>query len=167
MVPSSSPAALAVVPQAPEESGLAQAAAAQGLLQGDFFFLPGLHDVLKAGGHPDQRAAHGNAPGLGRGDALGLAAADALPLALGHKGENLQHQVGDERPHQVLPLTGIQEGHIQHGDVHLLLLRQQPPLVLDFLIISSQAVDALDIEQIARPEPLYQLLILRPGEILA
>ena len=46
-------------------------------------------------------------PGLGRSNPLGLAFADTLPLILCHKGQDLEHEIRDEGPHEVLAVAGI------------------------------------------------------------
>ena len=60
------------------------------------------------------------APGFCRRNALGLPLADVFPLALGHEGEDLQHQVGDEGAHEIFSGAGVQQRHINHADVHAL-----------------------------------------------
>lgn len=112
------------------------------------------------------RAAEHHAPGLGRRDALLLPLADVLPFVLGHKGENLQHQVRDEGAHQVPALPGVQQGHVDDADVRADLLGEHPPLILNLLVIASQPVDAQDVQQVARPQPLDQPLVLGTPEIL-
>ena len=52
---------------------------------------------------------------------------------------------------KILAPPGVQQGHVQHHNVDLFLLGENPPLILNFLIISPQPVDALDVEQIVRP----------------
>ena len=58
----------------------------------------------------------------------------------------MQHEVGDEGSHQVLALSGVQQGHIQNTDVDALFLGQKPPLLLYFLVIPPQTVDAEHIQ---------------------
>ena len=57
-------------------------------------------------------------PGLGRSNPLGLAFADTLPLILCHKGQDLEHEIRDEGPHEVLAVAGIQQGHVHNADVN-------------------------------------------------
>ena len=49
------------------------------------------------------RSAEFDASKLGGGYALSLAFFDVVALAFGHEGQNLEHQIGDEGAHQVLP----------------------------------------------------------------
>ena len=144
-----------------------------------------LTDDLKAGGAPNMNFEHelitvilnegysdfvmdaARAAGAGGGDALGLAGADVFPFALGHEGENLQDEIGDEGPHEVLAVAGVQEGHVQDADVHADVLGEQPPLVLDVLVVAAQAVDAGHAEQVPGPQALHQALVLGALEILA
>ena len=68
--------------------------------------------ILRQG---QRRTAKLHAPGLGRRNALRLPLFDALPLALGHKGQNLQNQIGDEGVHQVPALPGVQHQQIKNA----------------------------------------------------
>ncbi len=112
-----------------------------------------------------QRATNrGKFSGRGAG---GLPGAYVLPLALGHKGQDLQHQIGNEGAHQILPPAGVQQGHVQHAHVGGFLLGQHPPLLQDFPVVAAQAVDAGHIEQVPRPQPAHHALILGPLKILA
>ena len=113
------------------------------------------------------RSAEPDAPGLRRRDALPLPLTDVGALVFRHEGQHLQDNIAEEGPHQVLAPAGIQERHIQHHNVNALLLGENPPLILDFFIVASQPVDALDVEQIVRLESSDQLFILRTVEILA
>ena len=79
----------------------------------------------------------------------------------------MQDNIAEEGPHQVLASPGVQQRHIQHHNVDLLLLGEYPPLILDFFIVASQPVDALDVEQIVRLQFSDQLFVLRPVEVLA
>ena len=49
---------------------------------------------------------------------------------------------------EILAPAGVQQGHVQHHDVHALLLSQDAPMILQFSIISAETVYALDKEQI-------------------
>ena len=73
---------------------------------------------------------------------------NVFTFVLRNEGKHLQHEVGNERPKQILVTPCIQEGHVQHPNVHLFLLREQLPLPLDFFIVAAQPVNAGDAEQI-------------------
>ena len=81
--------------------------------------------------------------------------------------EDLQDEIGDEGPHEVLAVAGVQEGHVQDADVPAEVLGEQPPLVLDVLVVAAQAVDAGHAEQVPGPQALHQALVLGALEILA
>ena len=115
----------------------------------------------------DRRAAEFYAAGFRGGDALRLPLSDKLPLVLRHERQDLQHKIGDKRSHQVLPLPGVQQRHIQNADIRLLFLGQHAPLILHLFIIAPQPVDALDHEQIARLQFFDQLFVLRAIKIFA
>lgn len=51
-----------------------------------------------------------------RGDALRLSLPDELPLRQSHITEQLQNDVGDQRPGEIPIFSGIQQGHIQHDN---------------------------------------------------
>ena len=104
--------------------------------------LPRLDDLPEILRHRDFRPAEFHPLCLCRRDSLRLSFPDVLTLVLRHKGQNLQHQIGNERPHQILAVAGIQQGHIQNADVDPALFCQYPPLRQNILIIPSQAVYA-------------------------
>ena len=116
----------------------------------DFPGLPppvGIGKALRQGrGGPSEP----DALGLCCRDTLRLSRPDVGALVLRHEGENLQDNIAEESPCQILAPPGVQQGHVQHHDVHPLLFGEDQPLILDFLIVSSQPVDALDIEQVVR-----------------
>ena len=101
------------------------------------------------------------------GDALRLTLADVGTLILRNKGKHLQHNVAEERSHQVFASPGIQQRHIQHHDVDALFLCEHPPLLQNFRVVAAQTVNALDIEQIVFFHFPKQLLILRTVKIFA
>ena len=76
--------------------------------------LPDFRDALR----PFQgRPPEAHPPlGLGRGDALRLPLPDELPFRLGHVAQQLQNDVGDQRPGEILVFPGVQQGHVQHHD---------------------------------------------------
>ena len=87
------------------------------------------------------------------GDALRLTLMDELPLCLGHIAEQLQNDVGDQGPGEIPVLPGIQQGHIQHDNGRALLLGDDPPLLQNFVVIPTQAVNALDHKGITLFQP--------------
>ena len=95
-----------------------------------------------------KRSAKPHTPQSGSGDTFRLSLFDVGALILSDKGKDLQYDVAEEGSHQVFPSAGVQQGHIQNHDVNSFLFREIAPLILDFLIIASQTVNAFDIEQI-------------------
>ena len=79
----------------------------------------------------------------------------------------MKGQVGDEGADQVLPVPGVQQGHVDDADVRPDVLGQRPPLILDFPVAPPKPVDAQDVEQVARPQLSHQPLVLGPVEVLA
>ena len=94
-------------------------------------------DLVKILRQRQRRAAKLHTPRHSRRDALRLTAADILPLRLGHKGQDLQDQIGDKRPHQVASVPGIQQRHVDDTDIHPSFFGQDAPLLLDVLIVAA------------------------------
>ena len=87
------------------------------------------------------------------GDALRLSLPDELPLRLSHITEQLQNDVGDQRPGEIPIFSGIQQGHIQHDNGRALLFGNDPPLLQNLIVISAQPVNALDHKGITLFQP--------------
>lgn len=116
-------------PQAAVEGAFTQAGAPQGLLEVNPLMLPLLHHSGEIFRRGHRGPAEPNAPGLGRGDALRLPLADIHPLIFRHEGEHLEHDVAEEGAHEILAPSRVQQGHVQHRDVHPLLLGEHTPLL--------------------------------------
>lgn len=144
-----------------------QTATLHGFREFDLPALPCADDPLEVVRGRYRGPAKVDASRAGSGDALCLSTADALALVLGHEAQYLQHEVGDERAHQVLAVAGVQKRHVDHADIHPDLLRQHPPLAQYLLVIASQPVDAEDVQQVAGLQAPDELSILRPVEVLA
>ena len=104
---------------------------------------------------------------LCRRDALGLPLADELPFRLGHIAEKLQDDVRDQRSGQILILPRVQQRHIQHHNGGAFFLGNDAPLFQDFIIIASQAVDALDNKGVAAFYFAYQFLVILPLKVFS
>ena len=154
-------------PEPPVKRGLRQTDGPQRVVQRELTALPGRYDLGEIGRYGPAGPAEPDAPGLGGGDALRLPPVDGLPLRLGHEGQDLQHQVGDEGAQQVLALPRVQQRHIQHADVCAHLPGEDAPLLLQLLIAAAQPVDAQDIQQITAAQPAQQLLVLGALKVLA
>lgn len=99
---------------------------------------------------------------LGCHDALGLPLADVVPFGLSDIAEDLQDQIRDECPGEVLFLfPGVEQRHVQDDDIDLLFLGDDLPLLQDLFIIPSQRVDRMQIEDISRSELLHHPQIAR------
>ena len=64
-------------------------------------------------------------------------------------------------------MSGIEKEHIKCADIGALLYDQNLPLILYFLVISPQAVNAFDVDQIVSFQFARQPLILWAIKILA
>ena len=108
-----------------------------------------------------------HATGFCRRNALRLTLPVELPFRLCNIRKKLQNNVRDHHTGQVLALLCVEQRHIQNDDVHLLLLRQEPPLLQNFIVIAPKPVDALDHDGISGFELSQEPLIPRPLEVLA
>lgn len=96
------------------------------------------------------------APCLGGGDTLALTAADKGALRLGHISQDLEHQIRNKHPGQVVMADGgVQKGHVQHFDISADLPGDFTPLLQNLPVIPSQPVDAFNDQQI----PFFNLFI--------
>ena len=107
-----------------------------------------MHGFLEMLRRFQRRSAKPDAPGFRRFDPFRLPLADVGSLVFRNEGEYLQHDIAQEGSHQVFPPPGAQKRHIQDYDIDPFLFRKDPPLVLDLLVVASQTVYALDIEQV-------------------
>ena len=103
----------------------------------------------------------------GSRDSLRLTLPDIFPLCLGHIAQKLKHNIRNQRSGQIVPLPCVEQGHVEHHDIHLFLFCENPPLLQNFIIIPAKPVDALDDKRIARLELFDQALIDRTLKILA
>ena len=81
---------------------------------------------------------------LGGSDAFRLALLDVFALCLRHVVQKLKNDVRNQGSGQIASLPGIQQGHIEHHNIYLLLFRKNPPLLQNFIIVSAKPVDALN-----------------------
>ena len=77
----------------------------------------------------------------------------------------MQHNVAEERTHQVFSSPGVQQGHIQHHDVNSLVLGQHSPLDLNLLVVTPQPVNALDVKDVPRFQPAHHALVGRTVKV--
>ena len=105
--------------------------------------------------------------GFRSGNTFRLTLLDKFPLRLGNVGENLKHKVGNQRSGKISVLFPcIQKLHVQHKNIRTDFLGNILPLNEDIIVISSQAVNAFDDDEISGFEPLHQFLICRSFKIL-
>jgi hypothetical protein len=90
---------------------------------------------------------HAAAPGSG--NAFGLPLPDGLPFVFGYKGEQLQNHIADEGAQEIFFTASIQQGHIEYFDIRLLTARDKAPLLQNFLIVPTKAIDAFYNQQIS------------------
>ena len=67
--------------------------------------------------------------GFGGGDPFGLPLAVKFPLCLCHIAQKLEYDVSNQYSGEIPTLAGVQQGHIQYNDSHLLLFGQYPSLL--------------------------------------
>ena len=67
--------------------------------------------------------------GLGGRNSLRLTLTDIGTFIFGDKGEYLQHNIAQKRAHQILPLSGIQQRHVQYHNVNAFFFGQYSPLL--------------------------------------
>ena len=67
--------------------------------------------------------------GLGGRNALRLTLTDIGTFIFSDKGEYLQHNIAQKRAHQILPLSGIQQRHVQYHNVNAFFFGQYSPLL--------------------------------------
>ena len=156
-----------VLPAPPVECGFCHATLLLSLAQRYFSGFPLLHGLLKAVRNRKNRPAKMNTTRSRRRNALGLALFYILALTLRNETENLEHQIRDERAHEVFAVPGIQHRHVDHADVDADILGQQTPLTLNLLIVPAQPVDTEDVEQIAGFQLFQHFLVLRTVEVLS
>ena len=102
-----------------------------------------------------------------RCNALRLALFSILTLALRHKAEDLEHQVCDERAHEVFTVPGVQKRHVDYADINADILGQYAPLTLNLFIVPAQPFDAEDIGQITGFQLFQHLFVLRTVKVLS
>ena len=134
---------------------------------GDIPVFPASFDLAEP-----SRPLHGPASEMyalrfGRRDPFRLPLPYELPLRLRNIRQKLQNDVRDQRSGQVAASPRIQQRHVQHDDGDRFFLRQQPPLLQDLLIISAEAVNALDNQRVAAFQPAHEAFVLRPLKILS
>ena len=64
---------------------------------------------------------HAARPG-GR-DSLRLTLPDIFPLCLGHIAQKLKHNIRNQRSGQIVPLPCVEQGHVEHHDIHAVKFR--------------------------------------------
>ena len=110
---------------------------------------PSFDDFLKIIRRKLWLSAAMDAFALGGGDAFCLPLTDVVPFGLGNITEDLQDQISDEGAGQILfPSAGVEQWHIQHDDIYSFFFGDDLPLLQDLFVISAQAVDGMQIEDI-------------------
>ena len=100
-------------------------------------------------------------------NSLRLPLMNGCPLIFSDKGQHLQHDITEKCSNKIFPAPRIQKRHINDTDVRSFFLCQNPPLILDFLIISSETVYAFYVKQIVRFYFPDKFFVLRSVKILA
>ena len=92
---------------------------------------------------------------------------DGFAFILCHKGQHLQHNVGDEYPDKgALIHTGVQQRHIQYHHVCTDNFGDETPFLDDLVIVAAKAVDRFDHQKIAAFESaVHESLVARSFKI--
>ena len=61
-------------------------------------------------------------------------------------------------------LPGIQDRHIQYADINAFFFRENPPLILNFFVVSAQTINAEYIQQIVLFQDINHSFVLRSVE---
>ena len=113
-------------------------------------------------------SAEADAVFLRDGDPFRLAGADVRSLVLGDEREDLQDDVGDEFADEILAFrAGVEQGHIEDENVRLQLPRDAAPLFDNHIVVSAEAVDGLDDEEVARLQDFQHTDVGGADKILA
>ena len=75
--------------------------------------------------------------------------------------------VRDQRSGEISVPPRVKQRHIQHNDCRTLFLCDDAPLLQNFLIVSSETVDALDHKRIAVFQFAQQSLVAATVKVLA
>ena len=137
------------------------------LVDRQLIFLPFCDDFADVRREILARTTELHATLLRSGDTFSLALLDRDALILSDEAQQLQNQIADECAEQILIPPCIQQRHIQYNHLNAFFAGDDAPLFLDFLVVSPQPVDALDVQCIAVPQFFQQPLIIRAVEILA
>ena len=81
---------------------------------------------------------------LGGSDSFRLALPYVFTLCLCHVAQELKNDISNQGSGKITSLPCIQQGHIEHHNIHFFLLRKNPPLLQNFIIVSAKPVDALN-----------------------
>lgn len=136
------------------------------LLPGQFSGLPPAINFVKARRQGLGWPAEPDAFRFRGGDPLRLSLTDVTAFILRYEGQHLQNNVTEKSTHKVFASPGIQQRHIDHANVDAFFLCQDAPLFQYLRVVPAQAVNALDIQQVASFQLPQQLPVLRPLEVL-
>lgn len=92
-----------------------------------------------------------------------------VALRLGNVGEELEHDVRDEHPCEVIaiPLSGIQEWEVDYYDEGFLLFGDDSPLLQHFGIAAPKSVETFHYQCIAWSDSCHQTPVGRSVEVIA
>ena len=139
--------------QAAVECRLAHAVLPENFVKRHFFSLPLCYELVKVRRSFFCRSSESHTTLFCRRDSLRLPLTNRCTLVFRDERKQLQHEVADECSEQVFIPSCVEQRHINHNNIHFFLLCDDPPLVLNFLIIPSKAVDAFDNQCITWAQP--------------
>lgn len=79
----------------------------------------------------------------------------------------MENYIRDKGSSQVAAVPGVEEGHVEDHNRRAFLLRDHAPLVEDFIVVPSQAVDAFDDDRVAGGQLFQELAVGRPLKVLS
>lgn len=135
-----------VFPKASVESGFPHAATFNGIFRLYFSSIPSFDNLSKVLWRCFGRTSKMHTSRFCGGNALCLALFYVLSLGLSYEAEDLENEISDEGAHEVFPVPGVQQWHVDHADVNAYVLRENAPLALNLLVVASQPVDAEDVQ---------------------
>ena len=104
-----------------EKSGCGHTQKRGGFFAADLAALPLQEDFVEAIGKGILRPSKFDAFGLGGGNSFCLALPYALPFVLRDKRKNLENNVAEESPDQILAATRVEKRHVNDADMRNLV----------------------------------------------
>ena len=127
--------------QAAVECRLAHAVLPENFVKRHFFFLPFCYELVKIRRGFFCRSSESHTALFCCRDSFRLTLTNGCALVFRNERQQLQDKVADECSEQIFIPSCIEKRHIYHHNIYFFLFCDDPPLVLNFLIIPSERVD--------------------------